>query len=233
MVQTRIGRLKRLLSITKRPNRFWRPDLGLLKEDKLLPKIVFGHPQFEKTYDVLDGRGSSFRQYRPPPKPKPFISRDSADYTEDNLHELLGKFRFEATGIFWQRGEKAEREAFDTAYNLHLVGWLKVRKSFMLGHLQGDVFALSYFQRWLEEKHLSPEAGTMENVQLWEVNTGIDKPLKYGFLRCVKDRRMYGKKKVQIQKTIENEQVIRMERESALSRKEKESFQDEFCYRNY
>lgn len=227
-----LGRIKRNMGITRRKNTEWRPHAGILQEPKQTPEIVFGTPQFETTWDVLNGRGSSFRRYRPPPKPLT-VSRNPEDYNAENFHTLMGKFRFEAFGLFHKRGENAEKEAFDAAFDLHLVGWMKVRKTFMLGHVQGDVYALSYFQRWLEEKHLTPEAGTIQTLRFWEVNTGLDTPLEYGFLRCVKDHRRYGKKKVHIQKVVERQHIGIMERNTALDRKQHEAFMDDHCVRNY
>eukprot|EP00439_Symbiodinium_sp_Y106_P001213 s1860_g1.t1 len=88
----------------------------------------------------------------------------------------------EVKGIFHDKGYMAEKEVFDTAFQLHLVGWLKVRATFILGHVQGDTYALSYFKKYLEEKHLSREAGTIDWVRLWEYNTGLEVPLSYRVL---------------------------------------------------
>merc|ERR1712187_945503 len=98
-----------------------------------------------------------------------------------------------AQGRFHKKGELAERETFEAAFNLHLVGWLKVRSTNILGHVQGDTFALSYFRRWLEEKHMSPEAGKLEWVRLWEMNLGLEPPLAYKMLTAVKDKRKYAR----------------------------------------
>lgn len=226
-------KLKTLLSITRRRNRQWRPELGLLRPDKETPYMKLGHPVFDLPYTPFKPKGGSFRKYREPPKPKPPVSRDSDYYNEDNLPELRGKFRFEALGKFHKKGEIAEHETFHAAFGMHLVGWLKVRPTFMLGHLHGDVTALSYFRRWLEDKHLSSEAGAINQVRVFEVNTGIDRPLETNSLVAIKDRRKYGKRKIHLMMAMERAQVRRLQRQSALARQEREDFLDAHCVRNY
>eukprot|EP00425_Heterocapsa_triquetra_P031994 CAMPEP_0195112712 /NCGR_PEP_ID=MMETSP0448-20130528/99960_1 /TAXON_ID=66468 /ORGANISM="Heterocapsa triquestra, Strain CCMP 448" /LENGTH=201 /DNA_ID=CAMNT_0040149577 /DNA_START=1 /DNA_END=603 /DNA_ORIENTATION=+ len=200
-----------------------------MRDGKLMPFIRKGWPVFDKSYDPKDIEApSSFRKYQPPPNSNKRVNRDPDAYDEDNLHTLLGKFQFEAKGVFHQKGELAEKEIFDAAFGMHLVGWLKVRPYFMLGHLQGDTYALSYFKRWLEEKHLSPEAGAIEWVRIWEVNTGLQ-DLKYKMLQCVKDRRKYKHRKVHIMRLQEREQISRFQQESALKRQGAQQFLDANC----
>mmetsp|Transcript_1992 Transcript_1992/g.3729 ORF Transcript_1992/g.3729 Transcript_1992/m.3729 type:complete len:236 (+) Transcript_1992:55-762(+) len=230
----KLMRLKRLLGMTRKPDNQWREDYGLLRKSKELPYIKKGWPQFEKPYDPTNSQiPPSFRQFQPTLAPQPKISRNSDDYDEDHLHELYGKFQFEAKGSFHNHGYLAETEVFNTAFNLHLVGWLKVRRSHILGHVQGDTYALSYFKKYLEEKHLSREAGTIDWVRLWEFNTGLDLPLQYRHLFCDKDRRKYKNAKIHILATLENLQIARLERQSIERRKQDQKFLDDKCYRNY
>eukprot|EP00931_Biecheleriopsis_adriatica_P074495 TRINITY_DN48536_c0_g1_i1.p1 TRINITY_DN48536_c0_g1~~TRINITY_DN48536_c0_g1_i1.p1 ORF type:complete len:235 (-),score=45.51 TRINITY_DN48536_c0_g1_i1:93-797(-) len=229
----KLTRLKRLLGMTRKPNNTWRQEYGLLQKSKDLPFIKKGWPQFDKPYDPVNSQiPPSFRVYKNPDPPRIKISRNSEDYNEDNLHTLLGKFQFEAKGIFHSHGYIAEKEVFDTAFNLHLVGWLKVRNRFILGHVQGDTYALSYFRKYLEEKHLSREAGTVDWVRLWEFNTGLES-LAYKHLFCDKDRRKYKNRKIHILSTLEHLQINRLERESTERRKADQAFLDANCVRNY
>mmetsp|Transcript_30347 Transcript_30347/g.79569 ORF Transcript_30347/g.79569 Transcript_30347/m.79569 type:complete len:237 (+) Transcript_30347:71-781(+) len=232
---TKVDRFKRLLSLTTKPNTKWRQEFGLLKPDKQAAVMKKGWPQFDQVYDPakVQDPPPTYKKYVPPPKPKPFIVKDSDYYHEDNLHELMGKFQFEVKGRFYKRGELAEREIFDAAFGLHLVGWLKVRSMGMLGHVQGDTVALSYFRRWLEEKHLSSSAGVIEWVRLWEINTGIELPLKYGHLVCVKDHRKYKTRKVHILATLEKSRLQRLVVDSAVRRQQEEAFLDANCVRTY
>lgn len=232
-VLRRLMRLKRQVGIQRKPNTEWREELGLLQPGKLLPFIRKGWPVFHTAYDPANlAAPSSQRKYNYP-KPPPSVNRDPQGWTEDTIHELMGKFQFEAQGRFHKKGELAEKETFETAFNLHLVGWMKVRGTNILGHVQGDTFALSYFRRWLEEKHLSREAGTLEWVRFWDTNTGLEKPLQYKFLQCVKDRRKYKSRKVHILATLDKRQLELLERESAARRQREEEFLDANCVRNY
>eukprot|EP00434_Breviolum_minutum_P035764 symbB.v1.2.031668.t1/scaffold3700.1/size51726/7 len=236
MVQIqKLGRFKRLLGQTRKPNTDWKPNYGLLARQKLHPLILNGYPQFEKPYDPENRRTPpTQKKYRPPfPAPVVKASRESADYNEDNIHQLKSKFQFEVKGMFHDKGYLAEKEVFNTAFNLHLVGWLKIRSNFMLGHVQGDTYALSYFKKYLEEKHLSKEAGTIDWVRLFEYNTGLSTPLHYRHLYCEKDWRKYRRRKAHIMSLYEKWQIRRLQQES-LERREKElKLIDEKCLREY
>merc|ERR1712194_405539 len=212
----------------------WRQDPGLLRDPKQFPVIKRGWPQFNLAYDPTGNeQPSSFRKYRPPERPRIIVPKESSHYNEDNLHELYGKFQFEAKGIFRGQAMVAEKEVFEAAYNLHLVGWLKIRCTFMLGHVQGDTYALSYLRRWLEEKHLSRDAGTIDWVRLWEMNTGLEAPLKYEHLVCIKDRRKYKNRKVHIVAAVEKKRIARYEQEGAIRRENEQKKIDDNLIRNY
>ncbi|CAK8987659.1 unnamed protein product [Durusdinium trenchii] len=221
--QQKLGRFKRLLGQTRKPNTQWKPNYGVLTQPKLQPLIVDGYPQFEKPYDpALRETPPTQRKYRSPLPPNMIqASRLSEDYNEDNFHELQSKFQFEVKGFFPEKAYQAEKEVFDTALNLHLVGWLKIRTTFMLGHLQGDTYAMSYFKKYLEEKHLSPEAGTIEWVHVFDYNTGLSTPLHYKHLFCVKDWRKYRTRKAHIMSMFEKWQIRRLQ-QSSLKRYEEE-----------
>mmetsp|Transcript_28694 Transcript_28694/g.67458 ORF Transcript_28694/g.67458 Transcript_28694/m.67458 type:complete len:235 (-) Transcript_28694:127-831(-) len=234
MVQLRkLARYKRLIGQSKKPNPEWRQWDGLLRPPKLHPTFERGYPQFEKPFDPANRlTPASQRKWRPPPQPR-IVSRNSDDYNQDNLHELKSKFQFEVKGIFHDKGYMAEKEVFDTAFQLHLVGWLKVRATFILGHVQGDTYALSYFKKYLEEKHLSREAGTIDWVRLWEYNTGLEVPLSYRVLWCDKDWRKYRTRKGHMLSMFEKLQIREMEKRSSERRREELAHLDANCHRNY
>mmetsp|Transcript_56028 Transcript_56028/g.103681 ORF Transcript_56028/g.103681 Transcript_56028/m.103681 type:complete len:254 (-) Transcript_56028:53-814(-) len=228
------SKMKHNLSMTRRVNLSWRPELGLLQPKKQQAFIVAGKPKFDTPWDPWASRPTSRRTYNAPDRrtkadtdplhysmdfqyqPQPANKKDDTLTPCFPVHGLLGKFRFEVNGMFHQRGELAEKETFDTACNLSLMGWFKARERFLLGHLQGDVYALSYFQRWLEEKHLSLEAGRIDAVRIFEVSTGLPSPLAYPRLLVVKDLRKYGKIKQHLLMKLEKQQVTRLQRESTL-----------------
>jgi hypothetical protein len=181
-----------------------------LQREKLQPRIVKGFPLFMDTVKEEEVKPSSFRKYKPIPKPKLEALRDSEEYNPSNFHELLGKYRIEVKGIF-PKGTfpdssvyPAEKEVFDTAFGLYLTGWLKVREKFIIGHLQGDTYALSYFRRWLEEKHMSSSAGKIDWVRIWEGNLGLERPLFRNNLKCLKDMRLYARRKRHLLTTLQS-----------------------------
>lgn len=250
MVAQQLTKLKRLLSITPRPNEVWKQNDGVLRLPKQLPYIKQGLPVMGPPPVWLEAPPTgSFRKYRGPPKQHSHtVLRDPNAYSPDGdpipheilgeqptipFHELIGKFRFEVQGRFFNNAENAEREAFWTAFDLHLKGWLKVRKNFMLGHLQGDVYALAYFRRWLEEKRLTRTAGVIHGLRIHEVNIGLTKPLQFGNLTCIKDKRKYGKRKVHLLMSMEQTQIAKLERDSVLKRREEEEELDRSAVQNY
>eukprot|EP00405_Crypthecodinium_cohnii_P009522 CAMPEP_0206444312 /NCGR_PEP_ID=MMETSP0324_2-20121206/14843_1 /ASSEMBLY_ACC=CAM_ASM_000836 /TAXON_ID=2866 /ORGANISM="Crypthecodinium cohnii, Strain Seligo" /LENGTH=230 /DNA_ID=CAMNT_0053912323 /DNA_START=130 /DNA_END=822 /DNA_ORIENTATION=+ len=200
--------VKRLPSNTRKPDTRWRPEPGLFRSPKIFPAMRKGRPLLTDDWNPSHKFiPRSFRLYKGVEAPKIPVDKDSSNYHEDNLHVLLGKFQFEAKGQFHDKGEPAEKEIFQAAFDLHLVGWLKVRSDFVLGHVQGDTFALSYFRKYLEEKHLSREAGDIDWVRLWNVNTGLQAPLEYKILFCEKDKRRYKNKKVHILAQLEKDRI--------------------------
>lgn len=213
-VWDKVTKLKRLLGVTKRVNTAWRADAGLLREPKANPGFRKGRAVFDKPYDPKDIQAaSSFRQYVGPRKARVNVPKDDEFYINDfeKVWQLFGKFQFEVGGHFPKDAELAEREVFDAAFRLNLVGWMKVRPAFMLGHVQGDVLSLAYFRKWLEQKHMTPAAGTMSSVNIWQENTGIRPPLDYKNLFCIKDRRRYKNKKVHLLTALERQQIREFE----------------------
>eukprot|EP00746_Dinoflagellata_sp_MGD_P074345 gnl/MRDRNA2_/MRDRNA2_30040_c0_seq1.p1 gnl/MRDRNA2_/MRDRNA2_30040_c0~~gnl/MRDRNA2_/MRDRNA2_30040_c0_seq1.p1 ORF type:complete len:244 (+),score=60.08 gnl/MRDRNA2_/MRDRNA2_30040_c0_seq1:119-850(+) len=237
------AKIKRFISITKRVNLHWRPAETLFKPDKVMMKTRLGQPIWEnEEYDINRTTTGGLRRYKDPPAPRKPLK---TDYTEEDFHEMKGKFRFAAGGIFHQNGELAEIEVFKAAMGLHLVGWLKVRAYFMAGHIQGDIFALSYFQKWLQDRHLSREAGIIApgRLRIYEWNYGLnwdnpywgerlEKPV-YRHLVCVKDWRRYGKKKAHMTMIEKKNQVRRVERLSIEAAQEEEDFQEQYLMKNY
>eukprot|EP00927_Polykrikos_kofoidii_P074653 TRINITY_DN70689_c0_g1_i1.p1 TRINITY_DN70689_c0_g1~~TRINITY_DN70689_c0_g1_i1.p1 ORF type:complete len:234 (+),score=38.14 TRINITY_DN70689_c0_g1_i1:41-742(+) len=233
MVVTQIQRLKRILSVTRRPLREWRERRdGLFPHEKAFPRIRKGWPIMDDTFDIIKSKPTSFRKFRQAPTPPLEVPRLPEEYTPDNFHEMLGKFRFEGKCDIHDL-ELAEKEVFMAAFSLHLTGWVKVRKSHILGHVQGDTFALSYYRRWLEEKHLSQEAGTLEWVRLWEMNLGLQPPLKYSMLVSHKDHRKYATKKTHMLTQLEKVQGARFEAMSHEKREAEERILEKDCVRNY
>lgn len=77
---------------------------------------------------------------------------------------------------------------------------MKARKTFALGHLQGDVFAIANMQRWMKEHQMSSEAGIVDTttdeggVKIWDENFGIAEPLAYQQLIMLKNWAPFAKR---------------------------------------
>ncbi|CAE8684706.1 unnamed protein product, partial [Polarella glacialis] len=111
VVLRKLMRLKRMLGMTKKPDISWKQEYGLLAKDKDLPYIKKGWPQFDKPYDPSNSKiPPSFKLYRAPMAPKSQVNRNSDDYSEENLHQLYGKYQFEVKGNFPNQGYTAEME---------------------------------------------------------------------------------------------------------------------------
>lgn len=145
-------------------------------------KYKRGVPIFSQTVDTIKQFATGNRQYKPPNKRTPLVT----DFTDANYHEMNAKFQFHVDGVFPGGGEAFEEELFKVAQDLHLVGFMKVRSRYALGHLQGDVFSLSYMRKWLQDRQQT--SGRMENVHIFEDSYGIPE-FRYTKLECMKDWR--------------------------------------------
>ena len=161
-----------------------------------------GDPVFDAKPDTGPKSISGQRKYR---EVKPRVQLKT-DYDESDFHEMQGRFKFELKGTFYQAGEVFESECFKAADDLWLTGYIKSRGSFVTGDLQGDVYALSYMQKWLEQGHHSEEAGKVESVRLFEENYGVP-DLRKRCLVCVKDWRKHYSKRDQFKQKKLTEKV--------------------------
>ena len=108
------------------------------------------------------------------------------DYDSSNFHDMKGKFKFHLTGRFPNGAAEFEKELHGVAADLHLVGFLKARSRYSIGHLEGDVYSLSYMRKWMEDR--CNENGTIDTVQVFEDSYGIPE-FRYTKLECIKDWR--------------------------------------------
>jgi len=129
-------------------------------------------------------------KYKEPykPVPRPRIVTEASQF-----HEMKSKFRFTVSGTFEKKGEPFQREMMQMCRNLELVGWLKCRKGFAVGHLQGDIYALSYMKRWLDRDET--RNGRIQSVSFFDENFGIP-AFDFKNLVAVYDRRSPSKKKM-------------------------------------
>jgi hypothetical protein len=164
------------------------------------PVLRRGYPVFSDAKNELGSKTiSGQRKYRAPKAPT--VQLKSEDFTLDNCHEMQGRFRFEVRGNFARQGILMEKAFFQAADDLYLAGWIKARGAVILGDLQGDVFALSYMQRWINERHFMEDKiqstiDRVDGVTISHENYGVvDLPKRT--LRCVKDWRKHYTKRDQ------------------------------------
>lgn len=246
MVATRKAKIKCGMAVTRRVNKQFRPPnfhdhMNLIHETPAMCPLKKGLPDFNIGEDVIKSRSRSYRSYKKAP---PQIDRRV--YFEDlkermkgenaPFHELHGKFHFLLQGSFHQKGEIFEEELFNAAFNMHLVGWMKVRSNFAKGHFQGDLLAISAMQRWIMQKHLSRKAGEIHSHEFSSENWGLAPiypgtkyngmypipHLRYRTLVCVKDWRKSNTRKMHRMLVNARGNVRKMEAESALLRAKQE-----------
>ncbi|KAF4668367.1 hypothetical protein FOL47_003072 [Perkinsus chesapeaki] len=219
------------LAITRRPCPDYKPGKNLLSYPMERCKTVKGIPFYGKRYDPYMKPPTSNRRYRKP-EPRPQIK---TDYTEDDMHEMLGKYRFEITGKFPpdEFGFTAapfEKEIWKVADDLFLKGWIRVREKFAQGELGGDVNALSYFRKWVEQQH--NKSGVIHTSHFFDDNYGITK-LPAPVLKCIKDMRPYRKKRLHMGKKLIRKDLSRYEAYSKAEELRREKLVDEALVQDY
>ena len=216
---TRKWKAKFQVSLEKKFIPGWREKKSLLDEPRAIPQFERGYPVFGPKIDTGSKSVSGQRKYKAP-QTKVVVDKS---FTETNFHEMQGRFKFEILGRFYQAGEVFEKEAFKAADDLYLAGYIKSRGAFVKGDLQGDVYALSYMQKWLKQGHHSREAGDVTSVRIYDENFGVpDLPKRT--LRCIKDWRKHYTKRDQFEALKLKEQVNQMKQHSLQQQKDKEKF---------
>jgi hypothetical protein len=161
----------------------YREPPSLLESD---PRrvLVFkrGVPVFSDEVDTIQNFATGNRQYKPQVKKAPVVT----EYDSSNFNEMLAKFQFRLEGFFPQGGTAIEAEIHKVASDLFLVGFIKVRSRYAIGHLQGDAYAMSYMRKWMEDR--CNTSGKMESVHIFGDSYGIPE-FRYSKLECIKDWR--------------------------------------------
>jgi hypothetical protein len=170
-----------------------------------------GVPLFSRTVDTIQNFATGNRQYKPPMKKVQVL----ADYDETSYHNMSGKFQFHIDGRFPNSGTEFEREMFGVASDLFLVGFMKVRAGYALGHLQGDVLALSYMRKWMEYRY--NESGTIDNLHFFGDSYGIPE-FRYSKLECIKDWRSPVRRRQHMGVLHEEARITKLEERSRKKR---------------
>ena len=209
----------------------WRPALGAAEPPLAhRPPLRRGYPVLSEAKSELGSKTvSGQRKYRPP-RPPVVAKERGLDVDLGNCHSMQGRFRFEVRGSFAQQGVAMEREFLRTADDLFLTGWVKARGAFVKGDLQGDVYAVTYMQRWLQENHFSE---TAESVAVTHENFGLqDDDLPKRTLRAVKDWRKHYTKRDQFKVANMTRQVdlLKARAEGQVADRRENSRPAEFNY---
>ncbi|EER17025.1 conserved hypothetical protein, partial [Perkinsus marinus ATCC 50983] len=123
-----------------------------------------------------------------------------------------------------------EKEIWKVADDLYLKGWIRVREKFAQGELGGDVNALSYFRKWVEQQH--NKSGVIRTSHFFDDNYGIAK-LPAPVLKCIKDMRPYRKKRLHMGKKSIRKDLTRYEAYSKAEELRRERLVDEAMVQDY
>eukprot|EP00916_Digyalum_oweni_P011822 GHVL01019639.1.p1 GENE.GHVL01019639.1~~GHVL01019639.1.p1 ORF type:complete len:228 (-),score=47.22 GHVL01019639.1:35-718(-) len=196
-------------------------------EDTRPPPFRHGTPLLEKTFDINNYSHGCNKKYQTSNPTNYFVNKNR---DESNFHEMMGKFRFSITGRFDEKGLVYEKEIAKATQDLGLVGWVKIRKKEAIGHLQGDVYALSYMRRWLSE--YQPGLSHIENFDINSDSYGIP-VLDYRLMKSVKDWRKPRKIKAHLSTANVKIKLKNLRRESRRRSAIVNKFRDENSIRNY
>ncbi|EDO06690.2 hypothetical protein BBOV_II007400 [Babesia bovis T2Bo] len=169
-----------------------RPQKSLYDTANVHPVLHRGYPVFDTIFDTLNDKASGLRKYKRREE-KPVVR---TDYTPNDMHEMNHRFRFKLSGTFNAKSFESELESH--CNQLFLVGWIKCRRTFAIGHLQGNVIATSYMKRWMEI--CGTKNGHFTSVMFFDENYAIPK-LDYTEITVVRDYRK-PQKKAQHQRVI-------------------------------
>lgn len=227
MVRPKI-RAKRGLTIDKWRNPLRREPINLLTGPPDTVQCKKGIPIFNREFtDFKQVSLTSMTKYRPPPAPfqLPAIITEAT-----KLHEMKSKFRFSLEGRFERKGDPFQREILQLCRKLELVGWVKCRAEFALGHLQGDVYALAYLKRWLDREET--KNGRIDSVRFFDENYGIGS-FQFTKLLALYDRRTPAKKKMHLLMLRSKLGSVRFKEESDKRNQEIERFFESHSVRNF
>lgn len=180
-----------------------------------------GVPVFSKTVDTIQNLATGNRQYKPPVKKAPLVT----NFDASNFHEMNAKFQFRINGHFPEGGTSLEEELHKVASDLFLLGFIKVRSRYAIGHLQGDAYATSYMRKWMEDRCNS--SGKIDSVHVFDDSYGIPE-FRYTKLECIKDWRSPIRRKQHMAAIREEAYISSLEERT----RDKQSARDAFIAEN-
>ncbi|AFZ79062.1 hypothetical protein BEWA_019070 [Theileria equi strain WA] len=202
------NRAKAIVQYTKSPLFYsrWRPSSSLFNFTKNRPTLSRGCPVFHTVFDTLNRKATGLRRYRVKTVPQ----EPKTDYTPENCHNMNHRFRFELNGVFNDKCFESELQSH--CNQLSLVGWIKCRQNFAIGHVSfRNVIATSQMKRWMEI--CGTRHANITRVTFSEENYSITQ-LDYSDLTVVKDYRRPQKKLQHDQAVKEKMQMLKLLTES-------------------
>jgi hypothetical protein len=138
---------------------------------------------------------------------------------------MNAKFQFRINGHFPEGGTSLEEELHKVASDLFLLGFIKVRSRYAIGHLQGDAYATSYMRKWMEDRCNS--SGKIDSVHVFDDSYGIPE-FRYTKLECIKDWRSPIRRKQHMAAIREEAYISSLEERT----RDKQSARDAFIAEN-
>jgi|LauGreDrversion4_2_1035121.scaffolds.fasta_scaffold08517_4 hypothetical protein len=180
-------------------------DLGdlLFPEPRRVTTFKRGVPIFSATVDTIRNVATGNRQYKPPPK----LPTLRTDFDASSYHELRSKFQFHLLGIFPLGGSTFESEIYAVASELSLVGFIKVRAQYAIGHFQGDSYSMSYMRKWLKDRY--NQEGTIQKIHFFDDSEGLP-DFRYSKLECIKDWRSPVRRRQQMAVLYEEARLVKL-----------------------
>jgi hypothetical protein len=201
----------------------YRDNRSILDPDpRRVSNFKRGVPIFTEAVDTIQSLATGNRQYKPPLAKSALITT----YDESDFHEMLAKFQFHVDGHFPTGGTDFEAEIHGVASDLSLVGFIKARSRYAMGHLQGDVYAMSYMRKWLQDRY--NESGKIENVHIFGDSYGLPE-YRYTKLECIKDWRSPVRRRQHMAVLEDEGRIHELERKT----RERESQRDMFVDSNH
>jgi hypothetical protein len=185
-----------------------------------------GVPVFSKAVDTIQTLATGNRQYKPAVPKAPLIT----SYDQTNFHEMFAKFQFHIDGSLQSGGTEFEREIHEVAADLRLVGFIKARTRYAMGHLQGDVYSMSYMRKWIQYRYA--RGGRIDNVHVFGESYGLPE-LRYTKLECIKDWRSPVRRRQHMAVLDEESRIAQLEKRTRAHRAKQEAFNEANHVQNF
>lgn len=211
-----------------RSNSFLRDGRNLLSADPArVVKLKGGRPKFKIPWDPFTQTLSDNKKYVAPKKAAPPLPE-----VENPLqwHKMLGKFQFNIQGSFSNSGDLFKHSFSRVCKSMHLVGWVRCRSNFVVGHVQGDAISLTYLKKWLND-HMAP-GSKIDRIQFFDENYGL-RELDYKFLTHWNYIQGFGQQRITAKARQKKAVVKRVVEQARFDREENEKYFEEHAVRNY